>query len=94
MSPIPENREASLPHENCERRGGRHIMVAIDHHADSRRAFNWALTHLIRMADTLHLIYVLPTSESYFSRSVVFLLGSVLTNFITLFASIVMCTIR
>lgn len=67
MVPIPEDAEMTssvkLPHERYQPcRHGRNILVAVDHGQDSQRAFNWALTNLVRMADTLHLVHVLPTN--------------------------------
>jgi hypothetical protein len=64
MEAIAENREltqAELEHETCERRRGRNIVVAIDHGPDSRAAFEWTLTHFVRMADTLYLVHVIPS---------------------------------
>lgn len=66
MEAIAENREltqAELEHETCERRRGRNIVVAIDHGPDSRAAFEWTLTHFVRMADTLYLVHVIPSWE-------------------------------
>lgn len=65
MAPIPEDAEVKpvLPHEEFQaHRHGRNIIVAVDHGQDSRRAFHWALTNLVRMADTVHLLHVLPSS--------------------------------
>jgi len=70
MAPIPEDAEmsaaaatAKLPHERYQPcRHGRNIIVAIDHGQESRRAFEWAITNLVHMADTLHLLHVLPTN--------------------------------
>eukprot|EP00252_Welwitschia_mirabilis_P001664 TRINITY_DN11573_c0_g3_i1.p1 TRINITY_DN11573_c0_g3~~TRINITY_DN11573_c0_g3_i1.p1 ORF type:complete len:178 (+),score=28.83 TRINITY_DN11573_c0_g3_i1:40-534(+) len=47
-----------LEREKGERRRGRDIMVAIDHGSGSKHAFDWAIVHLCRMADVLHLIHV------------------------------------
>jgi K+-sensing histidine kinase KdpD len=68
MVPIPEDAEvtsaeqsAKLPHERFQPcRHARNILVAVDHGQDSRRAFQWALANLVHMADTLHLVHVLP----------------------------------
>ncbi|PKA53887.1 Universal stress protein A-like protein [Apostasia shenzhenica] len=40
-----------------ERRRGRDILIAIDHGPNSCHAFHWALAHLCRLADTLHLVH-------------------------------------
>ena len=70
MVSIPEDAEVTsaatsvkLPHETYQPcHHGRNILVAVDHGRDSRRAFEWALTNLVRMADTLHLLHVLPNN--------------------------------
>ena len=68
MISIPEDAEVTpttvkLPHETYQPcRHGRNILVAVDHGQDSRRAFEWAITNLVRVADTLHLVHVLPTN--------------------------------
>jgi hypothetical protein len=73
MAPIPEDAEMSattaaamspkLPHERYQPcRHGRNIIVAVDHGQESRRAFEWAITNLVHMADTLYLLHVLPTN--------------------------------
>jgi nucleotide-binding universal stress UspA family protein len=73
MAPIPEDAEMSattaaamspkLPHERYQPcRHGRNIIVAVDHGQESRRAFEWAITNLMHMADTLYLLHVLPTN--------------------------------
>ncbi|CAI0377427.1 unnamed protein product [Linum tenue] len=43
---------------------GRDIIVAVDHGPNSRHAFNWALLHLCRQADTLHLVHALSDSKN------------------------------
>jgi nucleotide-binding universal stress UspA family protein len=68
MAPIPEDAEmaagkVTLPHETLKTyRHGRNILIAVDHSPDSRRAFEWALFNLVRMADTIHLVHVLPAN--------------------------------
>eukprot|EP00252_Welwitschia_mirabilis_P001663 TRINITY_DN11573_c0_g2_i2.p1 TRINITY_DN11573_c0_g2~~TRINITY_DN11573_c0_g2_i2.p1 ORF type:complete len:192 (+),score=51.30 TRINITY_DN11573_c0_g2_i2:297-872(+) len=47
-----------LEREKGERRRGREVLVAIDHGSGSKHAFDWAIVHLCRMADTLHLVHV------------------------------------
>lgn len=55
---IPKVPEPELERETGERRRGRDILIAIDHGPNSKHAFDWALIHLCRLADTLHLIHV------------------------------------
>ncbi|KAF7840957.1 universal stress protein PHOS32 [Senna tora] len=55
---IPKVPEPELERETGERRRGRDILIAIDHGPNSKRAFDWALIHLCRLADTVHLIHV------------------------------------
>ncbi|WOL02931.1 hypothetical protein Cni_G11650 [Canna indica] len=52
-----------IERENRERRRGRDILVAVDHRPNSRHALHWALVHLCRLADTLHLIHVVTNVE-------------------------------
>ncbi|KAG0493474.1 hypothetical protein HPP92_004468 [Vanilla planifolia] len=54
---ISSTQERGLDREPAgERRRGRDILVAVDHGPNSRHAFHWALAHLCRLSDTLHLI--------------------------------------
>lgn len=50
--------------EAGERRGGRDILVAVDHGPKSKIAFDWVLAHLCRTDDTVHLIHAV---SSYFN---------------------------
>ncbi|KAK1269016.1 hypothetical protein QJS04_geneDACA005140 [Acorus gramineus] len=52
---IPEH--SGLDRETGERRRGRDILISIDHGPNSKHAFDWALIHLCRLADTLHLVH-------------------------------------
>ncbi|KAL9248475.1 hypothetical protein AKJ16_DCAP00585 [Drosera capensis] len=54
---IPIVPEPELERETGERRRGRDILVAVDHGPNSKHAFDWALVHLCRLADTVHLIH-------------------------------------
>ncbi|KAK6916588.1 UspA, partial [Dillenia turbinata] len=45
-----------LERETGERRRGRDIVIAIDHGPNSKHAFDWAITHFCRLADTIHLV--------------------------------------
>lgn len=55
---IPIVPEPELERETGERRRGRDILIAVDHGPNSKHAFDWALAHLCRLADTIHLIHV------------------------------------
>ncbi|MCL7028911.1 hypothetical protein MKW94_026485 [Papaver nudicaule] len=57
---IPKVAEPELERETGERRRGRDILIAIDHGSNSKHAFDWALAHLCRLADTIHLLHVVP----------------------------------
>ncbi|CAI9775093.1 unnamed protein product [Fraxinus pennsylvanica] len=48
--------EPELERETGERRRGRDIIIAVDHGPNSKHAFHWAITHLCRLADTVHLV--------------------------------------
>ncbi|XP_058785605.1 universal stress protein PHOS32-like isoform X1 [Vicia villosa] len=54
---IPIVPEPELERETGERRRGRDIVIAIDHGPNSKHAFDWALIHLCRLADTIHLVH-------------------------------------
>ncbi|KAJ7978353.1 Universal stress protein A-like protein [Quillaja saponaria] len=54
---IPVVPEPELERETGERRRGRDILIAVDHGHNSKHAFDWALIHLCRLADTIHLIH-------------------------------------
>ena len=59
---IPRLTEPELERENFgERRRGRSIIVAVDHGPNSKHAFHWALVHLCRLADTLHLVHAVSS---------------------------------
>ncbi|XP_031271128.1 uncharacterized protein LOC116129551 [Pistacia vera] len=50
-----------LERETGERRRGRDILIAVDHGPNSKHAFDWALIHLCRLADTIHLVHAVST---------------------------------
>ncbi|KAE9586641.1 putative rossmann-like alpha/beta/alpha sandwich protein [Lupinus albus] len=52
-----EVRLPSLERETGERRRGRNIIIAIDHGPNSKHAFDWALIHFCRLADTIYLLH-------------------------------------
>jgi nucleotide-binding universal stress UspA family protein len=58
---IPVVPEPELERETGERRRGRDIIVAVDHGPNSKHAFDWALIHLCRLADTLHLVHAVSS---------------------------------
>nr|AID16040.1 putative universal stress protein [Catharanthus roseus] len=55
---IPVVPPPELERETGERRRGRDILIAVDHGPNSKHAFDWAVTHLCRLADTIHLVHV------------------------------------
>ncbi|KAK6136570.1 hypothetical protein DH2020_029684 [Rehmannia glutinosa] len=67
--PAPE-----LDRETGERRRGRDIIVAVDHGPNSKHAFDWAVTHLCRLADTVHLVHAV----SSFKNEIVYQMTQVL----------------
>uniref|UniRef100_A0A0C9S6L3 TSA: Wollemia nobilis Ref_Wollemi_Transcript_14609_1111 transcribed RNA sequence n=1 Tax=Wollemia nobilis TaxID=56998 RepID=A0A0C9S6L3_9CONI len=62
-TPSGKSKEPELERETGERRRGRDILVAVDHGPNSKHAFDWAVEHLCRMADTLHLVHVVSKSN-------------------------------
>ncbi|CAA6665234.1 unnamed protein product [Spirodela intermedia] len=59
---IPVVPEPDLEREPfAERRRGRDILVAVDHGPNSKHALDWALVHLCRLADTLHLVHAVSS---------------------------------
>ena len=73
LKPSPEP-SPELERETGERRRGRDILIAIDHGPNSKHAFDWALAHLVRLADTIHLVYaVSSTSLLYHYTTIIFL---------------------
>ncbi|KAF5789677.1 putative universal stress protein A [Helianthus annuus] len=61
---IPIVPEPELEKESGERRRGRDILIAIDHGPKSKHAFDWALVHLCRLADTIHLVHVVSSVKN------------------------------
>ncbi|WOK97693.1 hypothetical protein Cni_G06401 [Canna indica] len=53
-----------LERETGERRRGRDILVAVDHGPNSRYALHWALAHICRLADTLHLVHAVSSVQN------------------------------
>ena len=58
---IPVVPEPELERETGERRRGRDILIAVDHGPNSKHAFVWALVHLCRPADTIHLVHAVSS---------------------------------
>lgn len=59
----PKVPEAELERETGERRRGRDILIAVDHGPNSKHAFDWALIHLCRLADTIHLVHAVSSMK-------------------------------
>ncbi|MBA0782133.1 hypothetical protein Gotri_002996 [Gossypium trilobum] len=58
---IPRIPAPGLERGTVERRRGRDIVIAIDHGPNSKHAFDWALIHLVRLADTLYLVHAVSS---------------------------------
>ncbi|CAA0827659.1 Adenine nucleotide alpha hydrolases-like superfamily protein [Striga hermonthica] len=61
---IPVVAAPELDRETGERRRGRDVIVAVDHGPNSKHAFDWALTHLCRLADTVHLVHAVSSFKN------------------------------
>ncbi|OVA18741.1 CBS domain [Macleaya cordata] len=61
---IPKVGEPELERETGERRRGRHILIAMDHGPNSKHAFDWALLHLCRLADTICLVHAVSNVQN------------------------------
>ncbi|KAL2512247.1 Adenine nucleotide alpha hydrolase-like superfamily protein [Abeliophyllum distichum] len=61
---IPVVPEPELERETGERRRGRDIIIAVDHGPNSKHAFDWAITHLCRLADTVHLVHAVTSFKN------------------------------
>lgn len=68
---IPIAHEPELERETGERRRGRDVIIAVDHGPNSKHAFDWALAHFCRLADTIHLVHA---ASSSFSASILFVI--------------------
>ncbi|XP_062022462.1 uncharacterized protein LOC133738824 [Rosa rugosa] len=55
---------SGLERETGERRRGRDILIAIDHGPNSKHAFDWALIHFCRLADTIHLVHAVSSVQN------------------------------
>ncbi|PON79468.1 Universal stress protein [Parasponia andersonii] len=61
---IPVVPEPELERETGERRRGRDIVIAVDHGPNSKHAFDWALIHFCRLADTIHLVHAVSSLQN------------------------------
>ncbi|KAG6571109.1 uncharacterized protein LOC111448293 [Cucurbita moschata] len=61
---IPVVPEPELERETAVRRRGRDILVAVDHGPNSKHAFDWALIHFCRLADTIHLVHAVSNVKN------------------------------
>lgn len=61
---IPIVGEPELEREQGDRRRGRDILIAVDHGPNSKHAFDWAIAHLCRLADTVHLIHAVSSMQN------------------------------
>ncbi|XP_077242768.1 adenine nucleotide alpha hydrolases-like superfamily protein [Tasmannia lanceolata] len=61
---IPVIHEPELERETGERRRGRDVLIAIDHGPKSKHAFDWAIAHFCRLADTIHLVHAVTSLEN------------------------------
>lgn len=61
---IPLVPEPELERETGERRRGRDILISVDHGPNSKHAFDWALVHLCRLADTIHLVHAVASKTN------------------------------
>jgi len=58
---VPDGAPPELERETGERRRGRDLLVAVDFGPNSKHAFDWALAHIARMADTVHLVHAVSS---------------------------------
>ncbi|XP_068648036.1 uncharacterized protein [Aristolochia californica] len=64
LIPVVGEPEPELERETGERRRGRDVLIAIDHGPNSKHAFDWAVLHFCRLADTIHLVHVVSSLKS------------------------------
>ncbi|KAG0534495.1 hypothetical protein BDA96_04G284800 [Sorghum bicolor] len=58
---VSDGAPPELERETGERRRGRDLLVAVDFGPNSKHAFDWALAHIARMADTVHLVHAVSS---------------------------------
>lgn len=61
LVPVVPGAQPELERETGERRRGRDLLVAVDFGPNSKHAFDWALGHIARMADTVHLVHAVSS---------------------------------
>ncbi|KAL3730728.1 hypothetical protein ACJRO7_027715 [Eucalyptus globulus] len=61
---VGEAEPPELERETTARRRGRVVLVAVDHGPNSKHAFDWALIHFCRLADTLHLVHAVSSANN------------------------------
>nr|CAB3450812.1 unnamed protein product [Digitaria exilis] len=61
LVPVVPDAQPELERETVERRRGRDLLVAVDFGPNSKHAFDWALAHIARIADTVHLVHAVRT---------------------------------
>ncbi|CAL5054803.1 unnamed protein product [Urochloa decumbens] len=64
LVPVVPDAAPELERENGERRRGRDILVAVDFGPNSKHAFDWALAHIARIADTVHLVHAVSSVQN------------------------------
>ncbi|KAL0885638.1 hypothetical protein Bca101_009621 [Brassica carinata] len=61
---IPVVPKPELERESGERRRGRDVIISVDHGPNSKHAFDWALVHFCRLADTIHLVHAVSSVKN------------------------------
>nr|CAB3447656.1 unnamed protein product [Digitaria exilis] len=61
LVPVVPDAAPELERETVERRRGRDLLVAVDFGPNSKHAFDWALAHIARIADTVHLVHAVSS---------------------------------
>ncbi|KAJ3692497.1 hypothetical protein LUZ60_012847 [Juncus effusus] len=61
---IPVVGPPELERETGERRRGRDVLIAVDFGPKSKHAFDWALAHFVRLADTIHLVHAVSNVQN------------------------------
>ncbi|KAF6166663.1 hypothetical protein GIB67_005525 [Kingdonia uniflora] len=67
MEPVREDEEEKSWRQSefkRERKIGRDVIVAIDHGPNSKLAFDWALLHFCRDADTLYIVHAVSSTQN------------------------------
>jgi hypothetical protein len=61
LVPVVPDAPPELERETGERRRSWDILVAVDFGPNSKHAFDWALAHFARLADTIHLVHAVSS---------------------------------